>query len=176
MASLTITPTGPLQGMISVPGDKSITHRAIILTALANGVSSIAHYCRGEDCLNTMRAFQALGIRIEDSTAELRVHGKGFWGLTEPSGPIDCGNSGTGIRLLTGLLAGQDFFTVLTGDGSVRRRPMGRIVKPLREMGAMIGGRKGGELAPLPVTGSKLRGVKYSLPVPAEPIKSSPLL
>ena len=131
MASLTITPGRPLLGTISVPGDKSITHRAIILTALANGVSTVARYCRGEDCLNTMRAFQALGIRIDESVEELRVYGKGLWGLTEPSGPIDCGNSGTGIRLLTGLLAGQDFFTVLTGDESIRRRPMGRIVKPL---------------------------------------------
>ena len=125
MASLTITPGRPLQGTISVPGDKSITHRAIILTALANGVSTIARYCRGEDCLNTMRAFQDLGVRIDESVEELRVYGKGLWGLTESSGPIDCGNSGTGIRLLTGLLAGQDFFTVLTGDESIRRRPNG---------------------------------------------------
>ena len=128
MASLTITPGRPLQGTISVPGDKSITHRAIILTALANGVSTVARYCRGEDCLNTIRALQALGVRIDESVEELRVHGKGLWGLTEPGGPIDCGNSGTGIRLLTGLLAGQDFFTVLTGDESIRRRPMGRFV------------------------------------------------
>ena len=109
MASLTITPGRPLQGTISVPGDKSITHRAIILTALANGTSTVSRYCRGEDCLNTMRALQGLGIRIDESDEELCVHGKGLWGLTESSGPIDCGNSGTGIRLLTGLLAGQDF-------------------------------------------------------------------
>ena len=122
MASLSITPGRPLQGTISVPGDKSITHRAIILAALANGMSTVAHYSRGEDCLNTMRALQALGIRIDASVEELRVYGKGLWGLTEPSGPIDCGNSGTGIRLLTGLLAAQDFFTVLTGDESIHRR------------------------------------------------------
>jgi 3-phosphoshikimate 1-carboxyvinyltransferase len=109
MATLTVTPGRPLRGTISVPGDKSITHRAIIMTALANGVSSVAGYCRGEDCLNTMRAFQTLGVRIDESAEELRVYGKGLWGLTEPSGPIDCGNSGTGIRLLTGLLTGQDF-------------------------------------------------------------------
>ena len=169
MASLTITPGRPLQGTISVPGDKSITHRAIIMTALANGVSSVAGYCRGEDCLNTMRAFQSLGVRIDESAEELRIYGKGLWGLTEPSGPIDCGNSGTGIRLLTGLLAGQDFFTVLTGDESIRRRPMGRIVKPLREMGATIAGRKGGELAPLAVTGSRLRAINYTSPVASAP-------
>ena len=173
MASLTITPGRPLQGTISVPGDKSITHRAIILTALANGVSTVARYCRGEDCLNTMRAFQALGIRIDESVEELRVYGKGLWGLTESSGPIDCGNSGTGIRLLTGLLAGQDFFTVLTGDESIRRRPMGRIVKPLREMGATIAGRKGGELAPLAVMGSRLRAITYTSPVASAQIKSA---
>jgi 3-phosphoshikimate 1-carboxyvinyltransferase len=176
MASLTITPGRPLQGTISVPGDKSITHRAIILTALANGISTVVRYCRGEDCLNTMRAFQGLGIRIDESDEELCVHGKGLWGLTEPSGPIDCGNSGTGIRLLTGLLAGQDFFTILTGDESIRRRPMGRIVKPLREMGAAIAGRKGGELAPLAVTGSRLRGITYASPVASAQIKSALLL
>ncbi|HSQ49659.1 MAG TPA: 3-phosphoshikimate 1-carboxyvinyltransferase [Nitrospiraceae bacterium] len=176
MASLTITPGRPLQGTISVPGDKSITHRAIILTALANGVSRVARYCRGEDCLNTMHAFQALGIRIDESDEELCVHGKGLWGLTEPNGPIDCGNSGTGIRLLTGLLAGQDFFTVLTGDESIRRRPMGRIVKPLREMGANIAGRKGGELAPLGVTGNRLRAITYTSPVASAQIKSALLL
>ena len=176
MTSLTITPGRPLQGTISVPGDKSITHRAVILTALANGVSRVASYCRGEDCLNTVRAFQALGIRIDESVGELLVHGKGFWGLTEPNGPIDCGNSGTGIRLLTGLLAGQDFFTVLTGDESIRRRPMGRIVKPLREMGANIAGRKGGELAPLAVKGSHLHAVTYRSPVASAQIKSALLL
>jgi len=176
MASLTITPGRPLLGTISVPGDKSITHRAIILTALANGISKVVSYCRGEDCLNTIRAFQALGIRIDESVEELRVHGKGLWGLNEPSGPIDCGNSGTGIRLLTGLLAGQDFFTVLTGDESIRRRPMGRIVKPLREMGATIAGRKGGELAPLAVTGNRLRAIAYTSPVASAQIKSALLL
>jgi 3-phosphoshikimate 1-carboxyvinyltransferase len=176
MASLTVKPGRALKGTISVPGDKSITHRAIILTSLADGVSTVSKYCRGEDCLNTIRACQALGVRIEISSETLRVHGKGLWGLNEPEAPIDCGNSGTGIRLLTGLLAGQDFFTVLTGDDSIRRRPMGRVVKPLREMGAMIAGRKGGELAPLAVTGSKLRGISYASPVASAQIKSSLLL
>ncbi len=176
MSSLTITPRGPLKGTIAVPGDKSITHRAIILSALAEGDSTISAYCRGEDCLNTMRAFQAMGIQIEERPAQLRVRGKGLWGLTEPAQPLDCGNSGTGIRLLAGLLAGQDFFTILTGDDSIRRRPMGRIVKPLREMGATIAGRKGGELAPLAITGSRLRGLAYSSPVASAQIKSSLLL
>jgi 3-phosphoshikimate 1-carboxyvinyltransferase len=176
MASLTITPAGPLKGTISVPGDKSITHRAIILSALAEGDSVISAYCRGEDCLNTMRAFQAMGIQIEERLERLRVRGKGLWGLTEPAQPLDCGNSGTGIRLLAGLLAGQDFFTVLTGDESIRRRPMGRVVKPLRQMGATIAGRKGGELAPLAITGSRLRGLAYASPVASAQVKSSLLL
>ncbi len=173
MSSLTIIPGRPLKGTLSVPGDKSITHRAIMLSALAEGESTIKAYCRGEDCLNTVRAFQALGVRIDESPDQLRVHGKGLWGLAEPDRPIDCGNSGTGIRLLAGLLAGQDFFTVLTGDESVRRRPMGRVVRPLREMGATIAGRKGGELAPLAVTGSRLKAIEYQLPLPSAQVKSA---
>lgn len=176
MTSLTINPGGPLQGTIAVPGDKSITHRAIILSALAEGESLLTGYCRGEDCLNTARAFRAMGVRIDEQPDRLRVYGKGLWGLSEPEQPIDCGNSGTGIRLLTGLVAGQDFFTILTGDESIRRRPMGRVVKPLREMGAAIAGRKGGELAPLAVTGSRLRGIAYRSPVASAQIKSSLLL
>jgi 3-phosphoshikimate 1-carboxyvinyltransferase len=176
MSTLTITAAGPLKGAITVPGDKSITHRAIILSALAEGDSTIAAYCRGEDCLNTMRAFQAMGIQIEERPDRLRVRGKGLWGLTEPAQPLDCGNSGTGIRLLAGVLAGQDFFTILTGDDSIRRRPMGRVVKPLREMGATIAGRKGGELAPLAITGSRLRGLDYQSPVASAQVKSSLLL
>ncbi len=165
-----------MKGALSVPGDKSITHRAIILSALAEGRSTITGYCRGEDCLNTARSFRALGIRIDESPERLDVHGKGLWGLSEPEHPLDCGNSGTGIRLLTGLLAGQDFFTVLTGDESVRRRPMGRVVKPLRDMGAVISGRKGGELAPLAVTGRRLSGIAYTSPVASAQVKSSLLL
>ena len=173
MASLTIMPGGPLKGTMSVPGDKSITHRAIMLSALADGETRIIGYCRGEDCLHTARAFRAMGIRIDESPMDLRVFGKGLWGLSEPKELLDCGNSGTGIRLLTGLLAGQDFFAVLTGDESVQRRPMGRVVKPLREMGATIAGRKGGELAPLAVTGSHLRGMEISSPVASAQVKSA---
>ncbi|MGZ8373341.1 MAG: 3-phosphoshikimate 1-carboxyvinyltransferase [Nitrospira sp.] len=176
MTSLTITPGRPLRGTTTVPGDKSLTHRAIILTALAEGTSTITGYSQGEDCLNTMRAFQGLGIPITQTPTELTVGGKGFGGLSEPSAPIDCGNSGTGIRLLTGLLAGQNFFSILTGDESIRRRPMGRVVKPLREMGAVIGGRKAGELAPLAITGGGLHGIEYTSPVASAQIKSSLLL
>jgi 3-phosphoshikimate 1-carboxyvinyltransferase len=176
VATLTIRPGQPLRGTIAVPGDKSITHRTLILTALAEGVGRLKSYCRGEDCLNTMRALQALGVRIDETPDVLEIYGKGLWGLTEPGGVIDCGNSGTGIRLLTGLLAGQDFFTALTGDASIRRRPMGRVVKPLREMGATIAGRKGGELAPLAVSGTTLRAIAYASPVASAQVKSSLLL
>lgn len=176
MNSLAITSGRPLKGTITVPGDKSITHRVIILTALAEGMSTLSSYCLGEDCLNTVRAIRALGVPIEETPERLTVDGKGFWGLSEPSGPIDCGNSGTGIRLLSGLLAGQDFFSVLTGDDSIRRRPMGRVVKPLREMGAVIAGRKGGELAPLAITGRRLHGIEYASPVASAQVKSSLLL
>ncbi len=172
----TFSPGGPLRGSVSVPGDKSITHRAVIFSALAEGETRILDYCRGEDCLNTVRAFRTMGITIDEQPRELRVTGKGLWGLSEPSTVIDCGNSGTGIRLLTGLLAGQDFFTILTGDESVRRRPMGRVVKPLREMGASIAGRKGGELAPLAVSGARLTGMSYISPVASAQVKSSLLL
>jgi 3-phosphoshikimate 1-carboxyvinyltransferase len=175
-ATLSIKPGHPLRGTIGVPGDKSITHRALILTALAEGVGRLKGYCRGQDCLNTMRALQALGVRIDETPDVLQIFGKGLWGLAEAGSVIDCGNSGTGIRLLTGLLAGQDFFTVLTGDASIRRRPMGRIVKPLREMGAVIGGRKGGELAPLALNGTRLRAITYASPVPSAQVKSALLL
>ncbi len=176
MSSLTITPKGSLRGTVHVPGDKSITHRALILSALAEGDSTIRGYCRGEDCLNTLSALQKLGIPIEVEPDQVHVSGKGLWGLTEPAEPLDCGNSGTGLRLLTGVLAGQQFFTVLTGDASLRSRPMGRIVKPLQLMGAHIQGRNGGALAPLAVTGSRLKGSEYVSPVSSAQIKSAVLL
>jgi len=176
MSSLTITPKGSLRGTVHVPGDKSITHRALILSALAEGNSTIRGYCRGEDCLNTLSALQKLGIPIKVAPDQVHVSGKGLWGLTEPAEPLDCGNSGTGLRLLTGVLAGQRFFTVLTGDASLRSRPMGRIVKPLQLMGAHIQGRNGGALAPLAVTGSRLKGSDYVSPVSSAQIKSAVLL
>ncbi len=176
MSSFTVSPAPGLYGTMTVPGDKSVTHRAIILASLAQGTSTITGYGRGEDCLNTMRAFRTMGIAIDEEVDRLIVHGKGQWGLSEPSGIIDCGNSGTGIRLLAGLLAGQDFFSVLTGDESIRRRPMGRVVRPLRDMGASIAGRRGGELAPLAIAGRKLAGLEYQSPVASAQIKSSILL
>jgi 3-phosphoshikimate 1-carboxyvinyltransferase len=169
-------PSGPLLGTLSVPGDKSITHRAIILSALAEGESTISSYCRGADCLHTARAFQALGVPIEVNEDQLRITGKGLDGLREPTQIVDCGNSGTAIRLLCGVLAGQSFFSVLTGDESIRRRPMARIVRPLRQMGATIAGREGGDLAPLAITGARLHGITYESPIASAQVKSAVLL
>src|SRR5207253_2972228 len=116
------------------------------------------------------------GIPIEAAAEQLRVSGEGLWGLSEPDQILDCGNSGTRIRLLAGVLAGQNFFSVLTGDSSVRKRPMGRVVGPLRHMGATIAGRCGGELAPLAITGARLHGVAHRSPIPSAQVKSSVLL
>ncbi|MEC4675195.1 MAG: 3-phosphoshikimate 1-carboxyvinyltransferase [Nitrospirota bacterium] len=177
MNSLTITPKGPLRGTIRVPGDKSITHRAFILSALAEGTSVISGYCQGEDCLNTLKALQDLSISIvPDGPNRVKVEGKGLGGLREPDQPLDCGNSGTGLRLLAGVLAGQSFFSILTGDDSLRSRPMGRIANPLRLMGAQIQGRKEGGLAPLAITGTRLHGIHYRSPVSSAQIKSAVLL
>jgi len=165
-----------LRGTLTIPGDKSITHRAIILSALADGETVITNYCPGEDCLHTAQAFQAMGVPIEIASDRMRVAGKGLRGLREPESILDCGNSGTGIRLLAGVLAGQDFSSVLTGDDSIRRRPMGRVVGPLREMGALIAGRRGGEFAPLAITGVRLRGIAYKSPLASAQVKSSVLL
>lgn len=165
-----------LRGTLTVPGDKSITHRAIILAALADGETVISNYCPGQDCLHTAQAFRAMGVAIDIGPERMRVTGKGLRSLAEPDSIVDCGNSGTGIRLLAGVLAGQDFFSVLTGDESTRRRPMGRVVGPLREMGAQIAGRRGGELAPLAITGTRLQGIKYRSPLVSAQVKSSVLL
>src|SRR5437899_445450 len=166
----------PLRGTLTAPGDKSITHRAIILSALADGEATITNYCPGEDCLHTARAFQSMGVPMEIAADHIKVAGKGLWGLQEPDSIIDCGNSGTGIRLLAGVLVGQDFYSVLTGDESIRRRPMGRVVGPLREMGSLIAGRRGGELAPLAITGTRLRAISYRSPLASAQVKSSVLL
>lgn len=177
MSQFTILPTKkPLRGSLSVPGDKSITHRALIFGALAQGQTRIAGYSKGEDCLNTLDAIRALGADVQETPEGLEVTGKGLWGLQEPLNVLDCGNSGTGLRLLAGVLAGQNFFSVLTGDSSLRSRPMGRVVTPLRQMGAVISGRRGGELAPLAIQGTGLKGILYESPVASAQIKSCVLL
>ena len=160
-----------LRGRITVPGDKSISHRALILAALAEGTSVVSGLSDGDDVARTRAAVQAMGA---DCDGEKITGGRGR--LREPDDVLDMGNSGTGIRLLAGLCAGFPWLTVLTGDGSVRRRPMSRVAEPLRAMGAHVDGSDGGRLPPLVVRGGALRGIDYKLPVPSAQVKSAVLL
>ncbi len=161
---------------ITVPGDKSISHRAVILAALSNGVCVLRGFLPSEDCLRTVAAMRALGIKIEQPEPEmLVVHGKKRL-LTAPPGDIDCGNSGTTMRLLAGLLAGQPFDSRLVGSSTLSRRPMDRVIEPLRQMGASIAAEGPNESAPLRITGSSLKGVEYTSPVASAQVKSALLL
>lgn len=177
MTHIKITSNHPLTGHCRVPGDKSISHRAVIFASIAEGASSVHNFLDGGDCRSTISVMRQLGVQIEEEApTELIVHGRGLDGLQEPTGFLDCGNSGTTIRLLTGLLAGQSFTSFLTGTEQIRRRPMGRIVRPLRMMGASIIGRQDGNLAPLGINPSKLRGLEYDMPVASAQVKSCILL
>jgi 3-phosphoshikimate 1-carboxyvinyltransferase len=166
-----------LNGSLAVPGDKSISHRVAILASLAEGRSRLGNFLFARDTLSTLQALKALGVQIEYRSAanELIIEGAGLRGLKEPENVIDTGNSGTTMRLLSGLLAGQPFLSILTGDSSLRRRPMGRIIKPLREMGAHIISRSG-EVAPLVIQGGNLKGISYELPIASAQVKSAILL
>jgi 3-phosphoshikimate 1-carboxyvinyltransferase len=158
----------PFDAVISVPGDKSISHRSVMIGAIASGTTMIENFLPGEDCLSTVSCIRQLGIDVEQlAPTALKVHGRGLSGLCEPADYLQVGNSGTTIRLLSGILAGQDFFSVLTGDASIRRRPMARIANPLRQMGASIWGRQNDTLAPLAIKGSHLKAIHYNSPVPA---------
>ncbi len=173
----TIEPATALCGEIIIPGDKSISHRSIMLGSLAEGTTRVEGFLTGEDNLATLQAFQAMGIDIRRTgTTSLLIAGRGLDGLREPEDVIDCGNSGTTMRLMTGLLAGQKFFAVLTGDQYLRRRPMKRVVEPLAQMGARIAGRQGGEQAPLAIQGGALRPLEYVSPVASAQVKSALLL
>lgn len=147
-----------------------------MLGAIANGVTTVRGFLRGEDNLSTMHAFRAMGVEIDDDGETVKITGRGLYGLKEPGDVIDCGNSGTTIRLITGLLSGQSFFSVVTGDQYLRKRPMKRVVEPLTLMGARISGRKGGTLAPLAIDGGSLQGIAYQSPVSSAQIKSSIML
>ncbi len=161
---------------IIVPGDKSISHRAVIIAALSNGVCVLRGFLASEDCLRTVQALRALGIRIEQPEPDmLIVHGKRRL-LTAPPGDIDCGNSGTTMRLLAGLLAGQPFDSRLVSGATLGRRPMERVITPLREMGALLSAEGPNDTAPLRITGSKLRGIEYASPISSAQIKSALLL
>jgi 3-phosphoshikimate 1-carboxyvinyltransferase len=162
-------------GAVTVPGDKSISHRALMLGAIAEGVTRIRGFLAGEDCLATLRALDAMGVNIERRGDEVTVHGVGLDGLSAPAGSLDLGNSGTGMRLLAGILCAQPFTTVLTGDASLCSRPMGRIIEPLSRMGARIDSRDG--RPPLTVHGgARLAAISYSLPVASAQVKSAILL
>ncbi len=171
----TIRKAKRLQGELTVGADKSISHRAVIFTALATGESLIENFLLAEDTLATCQCMRQLGIAIEQNHTTLRVKGQGMKGLTEPKNVLPCGNSGTTMRLLTGLLSGQDFFAVLSGDSSLNQRPMQRIIKPLAQMGANIYARSE-SYAPLAVKGTKLQGITYHSPVASAQIKSALML
>lgn len=167
---------GGLRGEIEAPADKSVSHRAIILSSIAEGSSKITNFLRAADCMSTLNALKSAGARIEDRTECIVVEGVGIRGLREPDDVIDAGNSGTTARLLAGLLAGQDFFSVITGDGSLRKRPMRRVVDPLNLMGAEIRGRENAGKLPLAINGKRLLGIEYKSPVASAQIKSAILL
>jgi 3-phosphoshikimate 1-carboxyvinyltransferase len=170
---LTVVAGGPLRGTLRVPGDKSISHRALMLAALAGGTSEITGLSDGADVAATARAIESLGAVVEPVGGALVV---GCGRLTEPAGPIDIGNSGTSIRLLAGIAAGCPFTTIIGGDASVNRRPMDRVAQPLRLMGAAIDGADGGRRAPLRITGGGLRGIRFEPPVASAQVKSAVLL
>ncbi|MDP2211010.1 MAG: 3-phosphoshikimate 1-carboxyvinyltransferase [Candidatus Aquicultor sp.] len=174
---LTVKKAHNLKGTIRVPGDKSISHRSIMFGALAEGVTHVTGFLAADDCISTMHCFEALGVEIERlSETELKINGAGLKGLKEPSVVLDTGNSGTTTRILTGILAGQNLFAVMTGDASIRKRPMARVVEPLRFMGAQIWGRGGGTYVPLAINGSTLKGIRYDLAVASAQVKTCLLM
>ncbi len=176
MTDVLIQSAPALRGEVELPGDKSISHRAVIFSSISEGRSRISNFLHGEDCLSTVNAMRAAGVEIEVDGTDVLVNGAGMGGLREPADIIDAGNSGTTTRLLAGLFAGQNFFTAMTGDDSLRKRPMKRVVGPLRLMGAEISGREGGDKLPLAIKGAPLKGIEYRSPVASAQVKSSVLL
>lgn len=176
MLEYRVQPARHVSGSLRVPGDKSISHRALLLSAVAEGVSEVAGFLASEDCLATLHAMRALGVTIEQPAADrLRVHGVGLHGLSQPPRALDMGNAGTAIRLTTGLLAAQRFSSRLIGDASLMRRPMERVAKPLREMGADVRTHDG--RPPVDIAGGRrLRGIDYAMPVASAQVKSAILL
>ncbi len=178
---LTVKSAARLRGEITVPGDKSISHRSIIFNAIAEGTAHVTNFLPGEDCLSSIACMRAMGVNIElsESKREVTIAGRGLRGLQEPAEILDAGNSGTTTRLLTGLLAGQSFYSIITGDSSLRSRPMGRVIGPLKQMGAQIWGRKNDTLAPLSIKGdanNSIKAISYNLPVASAQLKSCLLL
>ena len=166
----------PLKGEVTIPGDKSISHRAIMFGALSKGITEVTNFLQGADCLSTIDCFRRLGIHIENTPEKILIHGKGLHGLTKSSSVLDVGNSGTTTRLISGILAGQKFETTLNGDESIQSRPMKRIMEPLALMGADITSIRGNNCAPLKITGSQLHGIHYTSSVASAQVKSCILL
>ncbi|MFT7673091.1 MAG: 3-phosphoshikimate 1-carboxyvinyltransferase [Gammaproteobacteria bacterium] len=176
MTSFICGPGGQVSGEIRVPGDKSISHRSIILSSIAEGTSNVSGFLEGEDSLNTLTAFRAMGVDIYRDGSNLSINGVGLNGLSRPDQPLDMGNSGTAMRLLLGLLSGQAFNSVLVGDKSLSGRPMNRVIKPLLEMGAIISSREGGT-APLAINSvEQINPIDYLMPVASAQVKSCILL
>lgn len=171
-----LTKIKSLKGELCVPGDKSISHRAVMFASLAQGMTEISNFLQGADCLSTIRCFTQLGISITQTNSHLLVHGKGLEGLCESSSVLDVGNSGTTLRLLSGILAPQPFVSTLTGDASICKRPMKRIIDPLTQMGAHITSFASTQCAPLSISGSPLKGIHYQTPVASAQVKSAILL
>ena len=165
-----------LKGQLAVPGDKSISHRAVMLGSIASGNTEIHHFLQGADCLSTISCFRRMGVEIENRGNMVLVHGKGMRGLSAPSGMLDCGNSGTTMRLMSGILAAQPFPSTLTGDASIQKRPMKRIMEPLTQMGAHILSLRENGCAPLRIKPGKLHGIHYHTPVASAQVKSAILL
>jgi 3-phosphoshikimate 1-carboxyvinyltransferase len=175
-SELTVTGGRPLHGRLRVPGCKGISHRALLLAAIADGRSSIRGLADGADVATTAACLDTLGVRVTESGDALAVRGRGLAGLREPEGVLDCGNSGSTMRMLAGLIAGRDFLSVLVGDASLSSRPMARVLDPLRAMGATVDGRAGGTLAPIVVRGGTLRGARHALATPSGQVKTALLL
>lgn len=166
----------PLRGEIDIPGDKSISHRAIILGSLAKGETTITHFLNSDDCVHTINAFRSLGVQIEHHDSTVSIKSNGYSSLKEAKVPLYFGNSGTTARLMIGVLAGIPLFTAIYGDPYLSERPMDRVVEPLRKMGAMIDGRNNGSHLPIMIRGKKLHGMTYTLPVKSAQVKSALLL
>lgn len=165
-----------LQGSITVPGDKSISHRAVMFGAIAKGKTTVTGFLPGDDCLSTIDCFRKLGVKIEVDGTKVEIDSPGIDGWEEPKEVLYTGNSGTTTRLMLGILAGTDFHSVITGDDSIAKRPMARVTNPLKQMGAQIAGRKNGEFTPLAIQGTKLKNIDYAMPVASAQVKSAILL
>ena len=171
-----IYPVKGLRGEVTIPGDKSISHRSIMLGAISLGTTEITHFLKGADCLSTIDCFRKMGIKIEETPQSILVHGKGLHGLSAPADILNVGNSGTTTRLMSGILAGQNFASVMSGDDSLNSRPMGRIMTPLNLMGANVTSIGGNNCAPLRITPGKIHAISYTSPVASAQVKSAVLL